>query len=74
MNLVSFYSAAVIGSPIIALQPGSNGNVLAVGSENGLIRIFDTRRSFKVDINNGNFLVKLFPFMISEFNILIKCV
>ena len=38
------------GTPIIALQPGSNGNVLAIGSENGIIRIFDTRHSFNVDL------------------------
>ena len=39
-----------VGTPIIALQPGSNGNVLAIGSENGIIRIFDTRHSFNVDL------------------------
>ena len=52
---VNFVSYNFDGTPIIALQPGNNGNVLAVGSEHGLIRIFDTRGSFKGKISITRF-------------------
>ena len=29
----------------IALQPGTNGNLFATGCEDGIVRLFDTRRN-----------------------------
>ena len=53
----------------VALQPGSNGNVCATACQDGIIRLFDTRRNqtggffFETTLSFSTILNKFIPFI-----------